>query len=756
MLKENESTKRFDDIVLIAADKANELSLKYVYEEFVLWAFVKNETVKKFLKSFNVKYDELIAYIENFIETFPSMEHKECNDDHIELAEHVKVLKAYFTVCDKCNTEVFKDKNISFITNMIAAFLFMKETFAQDILLTFGINQQFLTMVYNKYAEDIDEKVLASFGETINNTINNNSDNTNNPLDVYTSNLTNKVKSDEWVKIIGREKELNILQQINLRHDKPNVIIVGNNGVGKTKLVEGLAYIYSKQTPTIEVYQLDTMALMSNILLKGELENRVKGIFNVLKTKPNSMLFIDDIHMICGNSEQSSTSDVSTLLKPILEDGKIKIIGTTSFEDYRKYIEKDTSFARKFFKLILEDPTKEETRNILTHIKYVYENSFGTTCSDEIIEMIMDISEKYYSKNGLPDLEKCIDIMDMSGALAKFNNEKEITETLIYKTVSMLLNIPLSNVSQSEEEIYQHLEENIKKEIIGQDEAVEKVADAVIISRSGLRETNKTASTLMFMGESGVGKTEICKVLSKIMNIPLVRFDMSEYIEDHSVSKLLGSPPGYKGFSDGKAGNGLLINAIDEHPHCILLLDEIEKANSKIHNILLQVMDNGSITSSSGKSVSFANAFLVMTSNVGSYNTHKRRIGFGNDDSSPSDDDYNERFLPEFRNRIDATVKFNSLSKDVLKSICNKFLTELKEILSKKGIDFCWNDDIIDYIVGKVNRSGNGARPMKHIITNEIKNKIGKQIVFGNIKDGGKINLSIKDGEIIFGGINEN
>lgn len=754
MLKENKASKRFDEIVENAAIKANELSLKYVYEEFVLWAFVKDEKVKDFLKSFGVKYDELVAYIENFIETFPSMEHKECNDDHIEVAEHVKVLKAYFMVCDRCNSEVFKDKNIGFITNMIAAFLFMKETFAQDILLTFGINQGFLTAVYNKYADDIDEKVLASFGETINNTLNNTNPD-NNPLDVYTTNLTNKVKSDEWVKIIGREKELDILQQINLRHDKPNVIIVGNNGVGKTKLVEGLAYIYSQQTPMIEVYQLDTMALMSNILLKGELENRVKGIFNVLKTKPNAMLFIDDIHMICGNSEQSSTSDVSTLLKPILEDGKIKIIGTTSFEDYRKYIEKDTSFARKFFKLILEDPTKEETRNILTHIKYVYENSFGTTCSDEIIEMIMDISEKYYSKNGLPDLEKCIDIMDMSGALAKFNNEKVITETLIYKTVSMLLNIPLSNVSQSEEEIYQHLEENIKKEIIGQDEAVEKVADAVIISRSGLRETNKTASTLMFMGESGVGKTEICKVLSKIMNIPLVRFDMSEYIEDHSVSKLLGSPPGYKGFSDGKAGNGLLINAIDEHPHCILLLDEIEKANSKIHNILLQVMDNGSITSSSGKSVSFANAFLVMTSNVGSYNTHKRRIGFGSDDSSPSDDDYNERFLPEFRNRIDATVKFNSLSKDVLKSICNKFLTELKETLSKKGIDFSWNDDIIDYIVGKVNRSGNGARPMKHIITNEIKNKIGKQIVFGNIKDGGKINLSIKDDKIIFGGINE-
>ena len=383
------------------------------------------------------------------------------------------------------------------------------------------------------------------------------------------------------------------------------------------------------------------------------------------------------------------------------------------------------------------------------NVKPVYEKIFDVEISEEIIDLIIDTCIKYFANKYFPD--KAIDMIDTVGAFAKFQNEHIITDQMIYRTLSMLLHIPLSNVSQSEEEVYQHLEEKIKEEIMGQDEAVEKVADAVIISRSGLRETNKTASTLMFMGESGVGKTEICRVLSKIMNIPLVRFDMSEYMEEHSVSKLLGAPPGYKGFGDGKSGNGLLINAIDEHPNCILLLDEIEKANSKIHNILLQVMDNGKITSSSGKSVSFEHVFLIMTSNVGSYNTNKIRIGFGNQDSKPSDDDYNERFLPEFRNRIDATIKFNSLPNNIMRNICNKFLNELKKSLSEKHIEFSWNDDIIKYIVDKVDKSGNGARPMKHIITNEIKNKIAKDIVFGKFKNGGNIELSLNENKIIFG-----
>ena len=621
--------------------------------------------------------------------------------------------------------------------------------------MTYGINQYFLTNIYNKYSnEGMTDKIAANLLNTEEGISNiSDKDKLENALKQYTINLTEKVKSDDWIKIIGRENELELLQQVLLRHDKPNAIIVGNDGIGKTKLVEGLAKIYVEKHPEYTFYQLDTLALISNLLLKGELENRVKMISQALKAKKTAVLFIDEMEAICGNADVSSQGDVISLLKPLLNDGQLRVIGATTFEDFRKYIERDTSFTRKFFRLNLEEPILEETKNILMNVKPVYEKLFNVEFSEEIIDLIIDTATKYFANKCFPD--KAIDMIDTLGAFAKFQNEHTITDQMVYKTLSMLLNIPLSNVSQSEEEIYQHLEEKIKEEIMGQDEAVSKVADAVIISRSGLRETNKTASTMMFMGESGVGKTEICRVLSKIMNIPLVRFDMSEYMEEHSVSKLLGAPPGYKGFGDGKSGNGLLINAIDEHPNCILLLDEIEKANSKIHNILLQVMDNGKITSSSGKSVSFEHVFVIMTSNVGSYNTNKIRIGFGNQDSKPSDDDYNEKFLPEFRNRIDATVKFNSLSNAIMKNICNKFLNELKTVLSTKSIDFSWNDDIIKYIVDKVDKSGNGARPMKHIITNEIKNKIAKDIVFGKFKNGGNIALSLNENKIIFGENNE-
>lgn len=749
MEKKFSTLQQIQNLISVAYDKAKELSSKYVHLEYVLYAVLKNPRFIKMFKQFDIDYESILADTEEFVETFPLIEHLESSDEEIQLSKHVKAFLGYFQICNKCNEDIVENKDILFMTNVIASFLFMEDTFSQKILMSHGVNQQLLTSIYQKYANgEIADRITSTiqgFEEQ------SNVDKEEEFLQQYTINLTHKVNHPMYIPIVGREKELELLQQVLLRNDKPNAILVGNPGVGKTKLVEGLAEIYREKHPDKTVYQLDTLAFMSNILLKGELENRVRNLYQIIKKKGNVVLFIDEIHSICGNSDSSSQSDMSNLLKPLMTDGTLKIIGTTTFEEYRKYIEKDSAFTRRFFRMTVEEPTPEQTKTILMKIKSNYEMVFNTKYSEEIIDLIMESCVKYFANKSFPD--KAIDMIDMVGAYALYNNERLITDNMIYKTLSTLLNIPLSNISQSEEDLYQHLEENIRKEIIGQDEAVKKVSDAVIISRSGLRETNKTATSMMFKGSSGVGKTEICKVLSKIMNIPLVRFDMSEYMEDHSVSKLIGSPPGYKGFSDGKAGNGLLINAIDEHPNCILLLDEIEKANSKIHNILLQVMDNGQLTSSSGKSVSFEHVFLIMTSNVGSYNTHKRRIGFGNfdDEKSPSDQDYEDKFLPEFRNRIDSTVTFNNLPRKVLQDICTKFLDELKEILTKKSIDFLYNNDIVNYIVDKVENSGNGARPMKHIITNEIKNVIAKEIVFGKYKNGGKVQLQIVDDKIVFG-----
>lgn len=739
---------KINELMQSSYDKAKELSSRFIHLEHVLKIVMENQTFLKVLKRHKIDTNRIMKEIDEFLTKFPFIDHIENSGEKIELSKPVQVFLGHYKLCYACNKDVIEDKDMMFVINIIASFLFMEDTFAQKMLMANGVDMQFLALLYQDHSgNELSDRIASTIHGIDEQSM---KDKEEDFINQYLINLTEKVTQNDFIDIVGREKELELLQQVMLRHDKPNAIIVGNPGVGKTKLVEGLAKIYSKKYSDKVFYQLDTLSFMSNILLKGELENRVKNLYQIIQKRGNVILFIDEIHTICGNSDSSSQSDVSSLLKPLLNDGTLKIIGTTTFEEYRKYIEKDSAFMRRFFRMTVEEPTLEETKNILMVIKKSYEEVFKVQYSEEMIDLIIDSCNKYFSNRAFPD--KAIDIIDTVGAYALYNNETTITDQMVYRTLSMLLNIPLSNISQSEEDLYQHLEENIKKEIIGQDEAVKKVSDAVIISRSGLRETNKTATSLMFKGSSGVGKTEICKVLSKIMNIPLVRFDMSEYMEDHSVSKLIGSPPGYKGFSDGKAGNGLLINEIDEHPNCILLLDEIEKANSKIHNILLQVMDNGQLTSSSGKSVSFEHVYLIMTSNVGSYNSHKIKIGFGNDKGkSVSDKDYEDKFLPEFRNRIDSTVTFNDLPRNVLQNICRKFLDELKDLLTKKSVDFFYNDDIVNHIVDKVENSGNGARPMKHIITNEIKNVIAKELVFGKYKNGGKVVLSIENDDIVFG-----
>lgn len=745
---------KLSKIILSAIKYAKENSVKYVTLEFLLFMFLKDNEVRLFLRNKDIDYDKLMEELEVFINTFPMLEHFEHSDDKVELTDHIYAFEANFFLCNRCSEDGYvneSNRDLFFITNMLSSFLLMKETFSQSILIEYGVTLEMLAEVFrDNSSQDLSELILNNMRETtlgLNSQRIPNTSNNSAFLQKYTDDFYNIVNDDSYMPIIGRENDIELIHQIMNRHDKPNVIIVGDSGIGKTKIVEGVAKYYFSKHPDWKFLRLNNSEFLSNIVLKGDLEARVKNLYQSLKEEGMVVLFIDDMQQVCSGTDQTNQLDITPLLKPILNANNIKVIGTITFEDYRRCIEKDTSIAKRFYKLNIEEPSKEETYHILDSVKDYYEKVHHVKYGEGVLETIIDCSEKYFTLRKFP--EKAIDILDMVGAMNLTKSKVDVTIDDVFKSVSVLCGIPLNNISQTEEEIYQHLEENIKKEIVGQDEAVERVSEAVIISRSGLRESNKTACTLMFAGESGVGKTELCKVLSKLMNIPLVRFDMSEYIEDHSVSKLLGAPPGYKGFSDGKSGNGLLINAVDEHPHCILLLDEIEKANPRVHNLLLQVMDDGKITSSQGKTVSFEHVYLIMTSNAGSYNTHKTRIGFGNnDDETPSDEDFNSRFLPEFRNRIDSTIKFNSLPEEVMKKICIKFLDELKEVLFKKGITLQYNDKIVEYIVNKVDGKGNGARPMKHIITNEIKNRIAKDIVFGKCKKGSKIKLVINDEEI--------
>ena len=734
-----------------ATDYAKRLGHKILLIEHLLYVFLQDECNKKYLIEHKINYDSLMNEIRVFLETCPLMLKED--SDNIIISPHLEVYTYIFLVAAECNKKIKIETIEKNIMLFLSSFLLLENSYSEKLLNKYGINYEFITNIYQKGTSDLlfSDDVMKALentlaGKNINDIIQMDiSDDISGSTDYikkYTIDLTEKVKKDDWIPIVGRNDEIDLLSQIILRHDKPNAILVGNPGVGKTKIVEGFA----KSSNEYTVYQLDTLGFMSSIMVKGEIEKRVKCLTEELMKIPNSILYIDEIHSLCAND--GSGLDVASLLKPMMTDNSLKIIGSTTFEEYRKYIEKDEAFTRRFYKMVIEEPSYTETTTILNSIKKNYEEYYKLTYSKESIDEIMNLTNKFVFDKHYPD--KAIDLLDMAGAYVKHNDKDFVTTSDIQKVISKMRNIPLSNISQSEEDIYKHLEDKLKEKIFGQDEAVEAVANAVIIARSGLRETSKTAISLMLLGASGVGKTEICKQLSEIMSIPLIRFDMSEYMEEHSVSKLIGSPPGYKDSGNGKAGNGLLINAIDENPHCVLLLDEIEKANSKIHNLLLQVMDNGKLTSSMGKQVSFENVFLIMTSNTGSYNAHKQSIGFGNSSKTPSQEDYEKSFLPEFRNRIDKTITFNNLDNDVMIKICQKFLNELKEILLEKGIDFKFEKSIIDYIVKKASDENNGAREMKHIITNEIKNIIAKNIVFGNYKKNKNILLTYND-KIEFG-----
>lgn len=716
---------------------------KYLLLEHMLLIILQNDYIKSIFPK--KTYQKIINELEKFLQTDEKIEiinYEENYDPQVS-----KIIYTYIDCIKKSNKTIrplLQENNNLYWFTFLTSMIFIPGTVACALLVQNGYNKDYADQIFQKETGDklLEDTIQPVIQPTTK------ADTKINVLQKYTININDIVLSKSWIPTIGRNTEIELLKQILLRKNKPNALLVGNHGVGKTKIVEGLAYSLLQENSNVQFLKLDIISLLSNIMLKGEIENRIKSICQELSSNKNIILFIDDIHMICNSSDNSS--DISYNLKPFLQDGNIRIIGTTTYEDYRKYLEKDGSLLLKFYKIDINEPSEEETLNILNNIYKSYEKFFHIKFTKKNLKLIVHLSKKYFFNKFFP--EKSIDLLDMVGSYIKYKKQTKCSEQDIFEVISSFLNVPINSISSTEEEIYKNLENNLKKEIIGQDEAIQKISDAVIISRSGLRETSKTAISLLFKGSTGVGKTEICKVLSKLLNIPLIRFDMSEYMEEHSVSKLIGAPPGYKDAGNGKAGNGLLINAIDENPYCILLLDEIEKAHPKILNLLLQVMDNGKLTSSMGKSVSFENVFVIMTSNIGACNSNKISLGFlSNNDNSQSEKDYELEFLPEFRNRLDATITFNKLSTEVLKKICIKFLEELKQMLQEKKFDLIYNNDIINYIINKLPNNDNGARPIKHIITNEIKNKIAKNIVFGQYKEKSKIKLTIKNNIINVG-----
>ena len=572
-------------------------------------------------------------------------------------------------------------------------------------------------------------------------------------LETYCVNLNNKAMDNKIDPIIGRETEIERTVQILCRRLKNNPLFVGDPGVGKTALAEGLAKkIIEKKVPKIllntKVYSLEMSTLLAGTRYRGDFEERLNNLLKELTSNRNNVLFIDEIHTVIGAGATSGGSiDASNILKPALANGTLRCIGSTTYSEFRKYFEKDSALARRFQKIDIEEPSTEDAIKILKGISHIYENYHNIEYSPEAIEQAVHLSARYLNERKLPD--KAIDILDEIGAAQnlKINKKKIISSKEVEDTVAKIARIPSKNINREDNKVLKNLTKNLKLSVFGQDKAINELSRVVRLSRSGLREKEKTIGSYLFAGPTGVGKTEIARVLANVLNVKLLRFDMSEYMERHSISRLIGSPPGYVGFDEG----GALTESVNKNPYAVLLLDEIEKAHPDIFNILLQIMDYGKLTDHNSRTVDFRNIILIMTSNVGATSLDKNKIGFtGKKSNEDNLNEINKMFSPEFRNRLDSIISFDFLSPNIMSSIVEKSISYLEGQLSEKNISIQLSENAKKYLASKGYDKKYGARPLQRLIQKEIKECLAEEILFGKLKKGGLVKIDSKNEKIIF------
>ncbi len=570
----------------------------------------------------------------------------------------------------------------------------------------------------------------------------------------FASNLNELARAGKIDPLVGRADEVERTIQVLCRRRKNNPLYVGEAGVGKTALAEGLAKrIVDGEVPEVlldaTIYSLDLGALVAGTKYRGDFEKRLKGVLSAIKKLPGAILFIDEIHTIIGaGSASGGTMDASNLIKPALASGELRCIGSTTFQEYRGIFEKDRALARRFQKIDVVEPTISETFEILQGLKPKYEAHHGVTYADDALQAAVDLSVKHIGDRLLPD--KAIDVIDEAGArqrLLPANVRKELIDVEEIETiVAKMARIPAKQVSSSDKDVLRHLERNLKMVIFGQDPAIETLSSAIKLARSGLGNPDKPIGNFLFAGPTGVGKTEVTKQLALQLGIELVRFDMSEYMESHSVSRLIGAPPGYVGFDQG----GLLTEKIVKTPHCVLLLDEVEKAHPDIFNILLQVMDRGILTDTNGREANFKNVIVVMTTNAGATQAARRTIGFTRQDhSTDAMEVIRKSFTPEFRNRLDAVVQFQGLGFDHILRVVDKFLIELEMLLQEKHVSLSSTPAARDWLAKHGFDPLMGARPMSRLIQDKIKRPLADELLFGKLVGGGRVSIDVKDDELV-------
>ena len=572
----------------------------------------------------------------------------------------------------------------------------------------------------------------------------------NGALENYTLNLNTQVLAGKIDPLIGRGPELERVVQTLCRRRKNNPLLVGEAGVGKTAIAEGLARrIVDKEIPEVlanaVIYSLDMGALLAGTKYRGDFEQRLKAVMKQLADNPNAILFIDEIHTLIGaGSASGGTLDASNLLKPALSNGSLKCIGATTYQEYRGIFEKDHALSRRFQKIDVAEPSVAETIEILKGLKSRFESHHNVKYTASALSTAAELSAKYINDRHLPD--KAIDVIDEAGAaqriLPKSKQKKVIGNKEIEDIIAKIARIPPKNISSDDRSTLRTLERDLKAVVFGQDKAIETLASAVKMARSGLGQGNKPIGSFLFSGPTGVGKTEVAKQLAYIMGIELIRFDMSEYMERHAVSRLIGAPPGYVGFEQG----GMMTEAITKHPYCVLLLDEIEKAHPDIFNILLQVMDHGTLTDNNGRKADFRNVTIIMTTNAGAESLSKSNMGFTNAKQAGDEQaDIKRLFSPEFRNRLDATVSFASLSQDIILRVVDKFLIQLEDQLHDKKVEVTFSDALKAYLGNKGFDPLMGARPMARLIQDTIRKALADELLFGKLANGGTVHVDIDD-----------
>ena len=572
-------------------------------------------------------------------------------------------------------------------------------------------------------------------------------------LDKYCVDLNAKARKNEIDPLIGRSHEVERCIQILCRRRKNNPLLVGDPGVGKTAIAEGLARkIVAGETPAIlaeaTIYSLDMGALLAGTRYRGDFEERLKAVMTEMEDHKDAVLFIDEIHTVIGAGATSGGAmDASNLLKPALQGGKLRCMGSTTYKEFRQHFEKDRALSRRFQKIDVAEPSVDDAVKILQGLKPYFEDHHSIKYTADAIKTAVELSARYINDRKLPD--KAIDVIDEAGAaqhlVAESKRRKTIGTKEIEAVVAKIARIPPKNVSKDDAEVLRDLEKSLKRVVFGQDKAIEALSSAIKLARAGLREPEKPIGNYLFAGPTGVGKTEVAKQLADTLGVELLRFDMSEYMEKHAVSRLIGAPPGYVGFDQG----GMLTDGVDQHPHCVLLLDEMEKAHPDVYNILLQVMDHGSLTDHNGRTVDFRNVILIMTSNAGAMEQSKSAIGFGRDRRTGEDTAAIERtFTPEFRNRLDAVVSFGALPRDTILRVVEKFVLQLENQLMDRNVTIELSKPAAEWLAEKGYDDRMGARPLGRVIQEHIKKPLAEELLFGKLAKGGIVKVGVKNGEL--------